>query len=142
MTEKTGVKQETTDEKVVILSKDLIFAADDIERVYVPTPEWGGGVYVRGMTGAERDEYEQSLVRGKGRNQEINVKNARAKLVVRCAVDEQGRQLFGKDDFRRLGSKSAKALDRIYAVARDLSGVSDEDIDELTKNYEKTTFDD
>ena len=72
----------------------------------------------------------------------VNVQNARAKLVVRCAVDEQGRQIFGKEEYRKLGSKSAKALDRIYSVAKDLSGVSDDDIEELTKNSEEMTFDD
>ena len=144
MTEKTEKKQIEIEnvEKVVVLTSDQIFAKNDIEKVYVPVPEWGGGVYVRGMSGAERDEFEESLVKGKGRNREVNLRNARAKLVVLCAVDEQGRQIFAKEAYRKLGSKSAKALDRIYAVASELSGVSEEDMDELTKNSEETSFDD
>jgi Pyruvate/2-oxoacid:ferredoxin oxidoreductase delta subunit len=63
---------------------------------------------VRGLTGKQRDDYETSITVGRGKNQEINTKNARAKLVVLCVVDEAGQQLFTSADVIALGQKSAR----------------------------------
>ena len=40
-----------------ILSKDAILAADDLPRETVHVPEWGGDVYVRTMSGTDRDAF-------------------------------------------------------------------------------------
>ena len=45
-----------------ILSKDAILAADDLPRETVHVPEWGGDVYVRTMSGTDRDAFETSLI--------------------------------------------------------------------------------
>jgi hypothetical protein len=126
----------------MILDRDAILKADDIEVRELEVPEWGGSVYVRGMTGRERDQFEAGIVKQKGRNTEINMKNARAKLVVLCTVDENGKRIFGDADIALLADKSAKALDRIFSVAQELSGISREDMEELTKNSEETSSDD
>jgi hypothetical protein len=117
-----------------ILGREAILAAPDIKTEQVAVPEWGGTVLVRGMTGAERDEYEATLVVGKGKNRDVNMRNARAKLVVRCLVDADGKRLFGDADVAALGKKSATALERVFDVARRLSGMSDEDLEELMGN--------
>ena len=123
----------------MLLDREAILKANDIEKREVYIPEWGGSVYVRGMTGRERDQFEASIIRQRGRDTEINMKNARAKLVVMCTVDQEGNRLFTDADVAPLADKSAKALDRIFAVAQELSGITREDMEELTENFDETT---
>ncbi len=123
----------------MLLDREAILKANDIEKREVYVPEWGGSVYVRGMTGRERDQFEANIIRQRGRNTEINMKNARAKLVVMCTVDQEGNRLFTDADVALLANKSAKALDRIFVVAQELSGITREDMEELTENFDETT---
>lgn len=123
----------------MLLDREAILKANDIEKREVYIPEWGGSVYVRGMTGRERDQFEATIIRQRGRNTEINMKNARAKLVVMCTVDQEGNRLFTDADVALLSEKSAKALDRIFVVAQELSGITREDMEELTENFDETT---
>lgn len=117
------------------LGRDAILDADD--RVYesVDCPEWGGKVRVRGLTGTQRDAYEGSLIQGNGADRKMNLQNARAKMVVLAVVDGDGRPIFTTDDVRALGRKSALPIERIFDVARRLSGMTQEDVDKLTENF-------
>lgn len=125
-----------------VLNRETILQAEDLQKQYLEIPEWGGGVYVRGMTGKERDQWEASIVKQRGRDTQLNMKNARAKLVVLCTVDEHGNRLFSDTDVELLGNKNAKAIDRIFTLAQELSGIGKDDMEELTKNSETTSFDD
>lgn len=113
------------------LSRDNILTVDDLKREKVSVPEWGGYIFVRTMTGTERDQYESSVL---GNNGKMDLKNIRAKLVVLTAVDEDGLRLFNDDDIEVLGAKSAAALDRVFSKAQTLNKISDDDIEELAKN--------
>jgi len=104
-----------------------------LPREMVEIPELGGSVYVRSMSGAERDEWERSLIVGRGKRRDVNTSNVRAKLAVRCLVDEQGERLFADGEADLLGGLRVDALNRIFEAAQRLSGVRDEDIDELGK---------
>lgn len=119
------------------LSKDALTAAAGklpVERVDLP--EIGGHVYVRGMSGVERDAWERSLVVGKGRRRDYNLDNVRARLAARCICDETGVRQFADDDADTLGKIRVDCLNRIFEVAQRLSGVSDQDVDELGKGSE------
>jgi hypothetical protein len=116
------------------LKRETILSANDISTEEVQVPEWGGSVLVRGMSGAERDQYEFSMISGKGTNMEMNLQDVRTKLVVICTVDETGARLFNDTDIVALSRKSASALDRVFAVAQRLSGIGKADIDMLSKN--------
>lgn len=122
--------------KAVFLNREAILAAEDLPRELVEVPEWGGAVYVRALTGAERDQFEASIVEQRGRDVRMNMRNIRAKLVALTVVDEGGQRIFTDDDVAALGGKSAAALDRLFAVAQRLSGLSKEDVEELAKNSE------
>jgi hypothetical protein len=119
---------------IKILSREDILAATDITRELVQVPEWGGAVYVKALSGFDRDRYEQSLLQGKGKNRDLNLRNARAKLVALTVVNEEGQRIFSDDDVLALGTKSAAALTRVFDVAQRLSGLTDEDLEELSKN--------
>ncbi len=128
-----------------ILSREEILNAQDeqIEEVYVAV--WGGYVYVKSLSGQERDRFERDIVewKGRGRNTKAEMKdNIRARLVALTVVDpETKKQIFSTKDMEALGKKSAAALDTIYDAAQRLSKLSDEDVEELAGNSETAADD-
>lgn len=110
-----------------MLTKEQILASDDLKPVKVEVPEWGGEVFIRNMTAAERDHFESSVIQGNKQN----MKNLRSRLVVLCAVDESGKRIFNDSDADALGKKSAAAVDRLFTAASKHNGFSSKDIEEL-----------
>jgi hypothetical protein len=127
---------------MAFLSRDAIAEADDVEYDTVPCPEWGGDVRLKSIRGTQRDAYEQSLIVEKSGSRSVNLRNARAKLIVLCAVDESGRPLFTADDLNMLGRKNAKPLDRLFDACRKLAGLSDDDVVKLTEDFGAARSDD
>jgi len=114
---------------MTLLSKTAILCANDLQTEDVEVPEWFGSVRVRSLNGRERDAFEASMVRGEGKDRKVDLTNMRARLVGLTVIDE------GTDDeVDLLGSKSGAALDRVFAVAQKLNGLSGADVEELTKN--------
>jgi hypothetical protein len=120
-----------------------ILQADDIPSETVFVPEWNGSVICRGLTGAERDHLEESIIKqrsGGGRRgsqgsaPEISLANFRAKLVSMSLRDEKGGRLFSETDVHDLSRKSAKVLDRLADIIRRLSGMSEDDVETLVGN--------
>lgn len=101
----------------------------------VTVPEWGGEVIVRGMTGTERDAFE-ALVRPKG---VLDLRNYRARLLVRVLVNENGTRMFADVQAGDLGKQPAGVIDRLYDVAARLSGMADDDTEALEGNSEAET---
>jgi len=125
------------------LSKDDILGVDDYEYEDVHIPEWGGKkVRVCRLTGTARDAFEAEGIQQRGRSFSVNMQNLRARLLVRTLVNEKGDRLFNDQEIQKLGSKSAKVLDRIFTVAQRLSGLRTEDIESLAKNSDAGQSDD
>ena len=118
----------------MLLNKDAILKAADSKIEKLDVPEWGGHVFIRTMTGTERDDFEAETYITKGKNVEFNRRNFRARLLVRALCDESGTPMFTSKDIDALGKKSAKALDRCFGAAQKLNGLSADDVEELTKN--------
>lgn len=118
---------------MAILTADQIrkHGSDELPTETVDIPEWGGQVRVQGMTGRQRDRFEAGLLERRGRVDVPNVDNIRAKVVAACLVDEDGTRLFNDPDADELGDYPAAIIERIYKVAARLSGIGDDDIDEL-----------
>jgi len=118
-----------------ILTREAILEADDRVTEWVDVPEWGGRVLVRSLEGIERDHYEASIanIRWNGTTPTVESKrdNIRARLAAMVMIDEEGINLFTPADVLVLGHKSAAALERVFKVAQRLSGLSDEDVEEL-----------
>ena len=119
---------------MTLLSKTAILTAQDLQTEDVEVPEWGGAVRVRSFTGRERDAFESSMVRGEGRERKVDLTNMRARLVGLTVIDETGQRLFTDEEVDLLGAKSGAALDRVFAVAQKLNGLSGTDVEELSKN--------
>jgi hypothetical protein len=124
------------------LTRDAIIEADDVTYDTVSCPEWGGDVRLRSIRGAQRDAYENAVLSSNGSDTKMNLRNARAKLIVLCAVDEDGRPLFTSDDVSALGRKNAKPIDRLFSACLKLTGMGKGDVDKLTENFGETLDDD
>jgi hypothetical protein len=120
------------------LTAAAILAADDLPTIWIQTPEWGknSGVWVRGMSGAERDEFEMRVsgLDGGGNQVKMNYINLRASLVASCVVDDDGKRLFSGDQVEALGRKSGAVLDRLFDASRKASGIGEDDVKALSKN--------
>jgi len=111
------------------LSKAAILAADDSKKIEVEVPEWGGSVYLKVMSGTERDRFESEFVDGNR-----NVEMVRAKLVSKCLCDESGTRLFSEEEIPQLGEKSAAVLDRLFQACMKHNRFTRDDVDELAGN--------
>lgn len=103
-----------------LLSKTAILTAEDLKHEDVQVAEWGGEVRVRSMTGTQRSAFGDSLVGADGKS---DTRDFRLKLIVACAVDENGEPLFTVDDLDALSAKSGAALERVFNAASRLNGV-------------------
>lgn len=118
--------------------KSLLKKEDlDIKKVNLNKEDF---VFVRQMTGRERDSFEQSIMEikqdGKG-NQTVrqNLKDFRAKLIVHTVCDEDGKNILETKDFETLSKNmSAATLEKLVNEAQKLNGMSQNDVDDLVKN--------
>lgn len=103
-----------------MLNKETIIGAQDFAYVDVEVPEWGGTVRLRGISAADRDNFEAALA------QTQDLTNIRARLVVMALVDEEGNRLFTDREAPALGAKNAVVINRLFEEARKLAGMDDE----------------
>lgn len=121
---------------MALLSRDAILGASDIKTEDVRVPEWGGTVRVKGLTAAQRDVFETQVVSMRGKDVSVNMAGIRAKIASMSLVDDEGNKLFTEKDVKALGEKSGAALDRVFEVCTRLSGIGEDDVDELAGNSE------
>lgn len=116
---------------MAILTKEQILKAEDVKRIKLAVPEWGGEVYISMMSGTARDEFESGILENlKGGK----VSNSRARLAVATITDENGNRLFDRDDIEALGAKSSVALERCIKEAQKLNRLTSEDLEAAEKN--------
>lgn len=116
------------------LTRDAILSAEDLRREPVRVPEWGGVVWVRTLTGEERDRWETMAFISEDGKVRANEDNIRARLVALSACDENGDLLFTVEDIEALGRKSATAINRLFDAASRVNAVSAADMEELAGN--------
>ncbi len=100
----------------------------------VKTPK--GTYRVQELMGGALDAYQQSMIVGKGRDRDVNMKNARAKLIVLSVVDENGKRIFQDSDVAIVARQGSRFLDIVFKAAQELSGLTDEDVKSMTENLE------
>ena len=113
------------------LSKAEIIRAHDLQTEWVSVPEWGGDVRVRGLTAGQRDQLEAAMIDKKGQPAHVRLGQFRSRMLMLSVIDEQGFPVFEEGDIPALMNKSVKAVERVLKVARGLSNISDEDLEEL-----------
>lgn len=103
-----------------------------IDRALLVVPELGGEIYVRGMSGKERDRFEEGLrIRTGKKAGQSDLQNFRAKLAVKVIVDENGERLLADNDSDLFGRLPSGVLDRIISKCSDLSGKAETEIEDL-----------
>lgn len=117
-----------------MLTRDQILSSDDLGREKVDVPEWSGEVYVRTMTGSERDMYELKMLDAQKKGGITGIQDIRATLAALTVCTDDGAPIFSLSDIEALGRKSCAALDRVCEVAQRLNRLTAADIDELKKS--------
>ena len=118
---KTLLTKDVLEIKKVTLGKDLV-------------------VFVRQMTGRERDTFEQSLLKKVKKpngvvTYEQSLTDFRAKLAVNTLCDEEGKPLLEPGDYQELSmNMSAYKLEQIVNAAQSINAISEEDKIALAKN--------
>lgn len=122
------------------LNRSALLQKEELEKVKVDLGK-DEFVYVRQMTGRERDNFEQSLIKEKKdtKGNVVSYDRAlgdfRAKLAVVTVCDEEGKALFLPDDYSLLSQNmSARRLEIIVNAAQKLNAISEEDKEALVKN--------
>jgi len=122
-----------------LLNREALLVKEKLEvvRVDLDKDEY---VFVRQMTGHERDHWEQSLIKrtvgAKGKvSYDQSLEDFRAKLVVNTICDEQGNLILKPGDYPVLSQNmSAARLEKIVNESQKLNAISEEDKEELVKN--------
>lgn len=110
-----------------MLSRAAILGIKDLSPIKLNVPEWKMDVFVRPLTGSERDAFEAEIV-GAGSKRMANM---RGKLAARSLCNETGDRLFTDEDAEVLGAKSAAALDRIVLAVQQLNALGDKEVKQL-----------
>lgn len=115
-----------------MLTKEEIFAVDDLPVLEVPTPEWGPGetVFVRSLA-AEENEQCQNISKAPDSDRVFLGKFA---ALVLCTAD--GLRLFEDSDAEALGGKSLAVLGRIMEAAQEHNGMTESAREAVAKNSE------
>lgn len=108
----------------------LAFEDNTIE----PVQAFGRTVYVRSISGEERDRFEASNQVRKGGKIVPNPVHIRARFCALVMCDEHGKRLFSDADVMALTRKNVRQLDAVWTVAQKLNAIDDSDIDELAGN--------
>lgn len=112
----------------VALSKAKILAANDVKLSdAVPVPEWGGEVYIKTLSGTERDIFEDSYAQNK-------MKAFRARFLVLTLCDDEGDRLFADNEVDALGKKSSIVINRLFEKAWDHNAFTNAAVDALGKD--------
>ena len=125
-----------------LLNREKLLAKEELEVVQVDLGK-DEFVYVRQMTGRERDRFEQSLRReiknkaGMVDGFEMVLNDFRAKLAVVTLCNEKGELLLKPTDYPLLSENmSAARLEKIVNEAQRLNAITEEDKEALVKNSE------
>lgn len=128
--------------KANFLTRELLLQKDDLKIEKVELTR--GFVYVREMTGHEKDIWEQSMLKQKASGNpnkpveyETVLEDFRAKLVVVTVCDENGNLVLEAKDVKVLNKMmSASNMEKIVEVAQRLNAITQKDRDEIVKNLE------
>jgi hypothetical protein len=110
------------------LDRAGILSANDLKVHSIAVPEWGGDVFVKSLTGAERESFESAIGTP-------GVRSTRALLVFHTACDEKGERLFvDTEDVAKLEKRSSAALDRVASEAMRINRMGSKALEEAEKN--------
>jgi len=119
-----------------MLTREQIQRADDKRLEPVPCPEWGGSLYVRNLSGEELSLWHDEMDKRKtGKQRRLaSSRGLKGRLIVLAACDAEGRQVFSAEDADWLETKNAAVLNRLWEAACKLSGLGEDEQEQIAKN--------
>jgi len=120
-----------------VLSRSDLLQKEELDKVKVELDK-GQFIYVRQMTGRERDLFERSLYSfDKDNKITTRLADFRAKLAVVTVCDEKGKAIFLPEDYNTLSQNmSAARLEKIVDAAQKLNAITEADKEALVKNLD------
>ena len=120
-----------------VLGRSDLLQKEELDKVKVELSK-GTFVYVRQMTGRERDLFERSLYSfDKDNKITTRLADFRAKLAVVTVCDEKGKAIFLPEDYNTLSQNmSAARLEKIVDAAQKLNAITEADKEALVKNLD------
>lgn len=106
------------------LDKKSILAVDDVRKERFHVPEWKGDVFLRVLTGTDRDRFEESYADQK-------MKAFRIRFLLLALCDEDGERLFSDEEADILGKKSSVVINRLFEAGWKLNAFTQEAVDAL-----------
>lgn len=129
------------------LSRDELLDTDDrvIVELTIPShvPVWAGRtLYIRTMTGEERDEFEKAMIVEGAEGQKVDTRFFRARVFAATVCTPQGDLIFNINDAQAISKKNSALLAFVFNKSAPLSGITREDEDELVKKSEAAVSED
>lgn len=122
------------------LSKDDFWkASEDLpgEEVELVDPHGAskGTIRMRGLSGAELEDYQESL-RKQGGGERVSLRSAMTRLVILCAINEDGSPFFDKRESSKLGHAPSWMVMQMFDSATRLSGTNASAVKESIENFD------
>ena len=113
-----------------VLSAADILGVEDCKLKEVKVPEWGGSVYLKVMSGADRNPLEQMWMNA----DQTPTLDLAVQLLVVTLVDADGNRLFNEEQAKGLVNKNAVVLQRLMNEAFKHNGMDAESLETAVKN--------
>lgn len=115
------------------VGRDELFGAASARTFeMVPLPEIGKdkAMRIRSLLAKEYADYEDSIRIKTKKGYDIDPVHIQEKLIVKCAVNDQGELLFSEEDLPRLAGLPTAVVSRLFKAAQTICGLH-EDPEEL-----------
>jgi hypothetical protein len=103
--------------KTMLSARNVFDNLKAVRTVDVDVPELGGTIRIRELTALEAREFADESKKSTGA----------LKLLMMCAIDEEGKQLFVESDFTQLSNVGMAAVMRVQKAALKLNGLLDDE---------------
>ena len=126
-----------------LLTRESILKKEDLKTERVDVPEWGGYIFVRTLSGEERDTFESDsyVISPEGKTEQV-LGGFRARMVALVACNEKGERLFTAADVEALNKKSSSALIRVFDVASKVNGLNVKAVEVEKETIENSPLED
>lgn len=128
----------------MLLTREQILEAKDIQTKEIEVPEWGGKLRIKQLSAKEYNDITMNMVNirkmaakqlSSKKNADENledainenaIKNQKILLIVKSVVDENMKPLFTEADMELLYQKNTNVIDRVISEIENFNAVSTE----------------
>lgn len=126
----------------MILTKDQIFTANQLQHEDVEIPDWGGSVRIRELTVGEANEIRQLAESLSDKGDTLRTEAVSKKTLSLGAIDPStGGRLFTEEDVERISERKSVGILMLAAAIMSLSGMTPATAEEPEKNSEPAQVD-